>query len=53
VADTGQRDGPDVQQAVHDLLVRRLQGLSGPVVPIVGAGDSRVRLALRAMAALH
>ncbi|MFZ9245121.1 MAG: AAA family ATPase, partial [Burkholderiaceae bacterium] len=52
VADTGQRDGPHVQQAVHDLLVRRLQGLSGPVVPIVGAGDSRVRLAIRAMAAL-
>ena len=53
MADPGQRDGPDVQQAVHELLVQRLQGLSAPVVPIVGAGDSRVRLALRAIAALH
>ena len=53
VADTGQRDGPEVQAAVHELLVRRLRGLCGPVVPIVGAGDSRVRLALRAIAALH
>ena len=53
VADPGQRDGSEVQHAVHDLLGRRLQGLSSPVVPIVGAGDSRVRLALRAIAALH
>lgn len=53
VADPGQRDGADVQHAVHDLLVRRLHGLSSPVVPIVGAGDTRVRLALRALTALH
>ncbi len=53
VADPDQRDGPAVRQAVHELLARRLDWISTPLVPIVGAGDSRVRLALRALAALH
>ncbi len=53
VADPGQRDGPDIQRTVHECLVDWLGDLDGPLVPIVGAGDSRVRLALRAMAALH
>jgi nicotinamide riboside kinase len=53
VADPGQRDGTTAQQAVHALLVERLPATEAPVVPIVGEGDSRVRLALRAIAALH
>ncbi len=53
VADPGQRDGPDIQRTVHECLVDWLGDLDGPLVPIVGAGDSRVRLALRVIAALH
>lgn len=53
VADPGQRDGPEARAAIHALLAERLQSVLSPVVPIVGEGDSRVRLALRAIAALH
>jgi nicotinamide riboside kinase len=53
VADPGQRDGPEARAAIHALLAERLQSVLAPVVPIVGEGDSRVRLALRAIAALH
>jgi nicotinamide riboside kinase len=53
VADSGQRDGAMARQAVHERLVARLQSIEGLVVPIVGSGDSRVRLALRAIAALN
>ena len=53
VSDLGQRDGPEARAAIHALLVERLQAIDAPVVPIVGEGDSRVRLALRAIAALH
>lgn len=53
VADPGQRDGPAAREAVHALLSQRLASINSPVVPIVGAGDGRVRLALRALTALN
>jgi nicotinamide riboside kinase len=53
VADPGQRDGKPAREAVHALLSRRLASIDTAVVPIVGAGDGRVRLALRALTALH
>lgn len=53
MSDPGQRDGTTAREAVHALLSQRLASIDSPMVPIVGAGDSRVRLALRALTALH
>ena len=53
VADPGMRDGPSTRQAIHKKLAERLQTIQSPVVPIVGEGDHRLGLALRALGALH
>jgi nicotinamide riboside kinase len=55
VADGHQRDGPHMQQRVHQALLALLQQEALPFVQVAGAGESRLQQALAAMltAMLH